>query len=145
MRIFTLTVFAFATFAATQLSLASETNPVSSSATHSFVKKKYSIKGGWNIGTIDGQTVINFDEGFRTKSGPDLKVYLSKSKLSELTNDKVESSSTKLSVLKANKGQQSYIIPAEIDLNEFQSVVIHCEAFSVLWGGFDIASNQTTP
>lgn len=105
----------------------------------SFVKKRYNIKGGWTLTEEDGQTLIKFDEDFKTKGGPDLKLYLSSKSLSELESPDVEASSLKFSVLKSNKGAQSYIIPADINLSDYKSVVIHCEAFSVLWGGFDIA------
>lgn len=105
---------------------------------YTFVKKRYHIKGQAEISKVDGQRVLALSDDFKTKSGPDLKVYLSKRSLSTLDGKSVESSSIKLSVLKSNRGAQSYIIPDDIELSEFQSVVIHCEAFSVLWGGFDL-------
>lgn len=108
----------------------------------SFVKKRYNIKGTWNVTEKDGQKVIEFNDDFKTKGGPDLKIYLSSNAISDLNSGDVEGTSLKLSVLKSNKGAQSYIIPAEVNLSDYKSVVIHCEAFSVLWGGFDIA---TTP
>jgi hypothetical protein len=67
-----------------------------------------------------------------------LKVYLSTLPIEDLTAATVNESSTRLSVLKSNKGAQSYTIPADIDLSEYQSVVIHCQAYTVLWGGFDL-------
>jgi len=109
-------------------------------APSSFVKKRYNIKGSWNVREQDGQTVIQFNDDFKTKGGPDLKIYLSSKTLSELDSGDVEDTSVKLSVLKSNKGAQSYILPADLNLSDYKSVVIHCEAFSVLWGGFDIAA-----
>lgn len=106
----------------------------------SFVKKRYNISGTWNVSEKDGQKTISFSDDFRTKGGPDLKVYLSSKIISELESGSVESSSKKISILKSNQGAQSYIIPADVNLSEYKSVVIHCEAFSVLWGGFDIAN-----
>jgi len=111
-------------------------------AESTFVKKRYNIKGTWNVSEQNGQKVIQFNDDFKTKGGPDLKLYLSSKTLSELESDDVESTSLKLSVLKSNRGAQSYIIPEDVTLSDYKSVVIHCEAFSVLWGGFDIA---TTP
>lgn len=107
-------------------------------ADHHFTKKRYSINGMWSVAQEDGQNVIHFNEDFKTKGGPDLKVYLSSNNLDNLDSGAVEASSVKLSVLKSNRGAQSYVIPADIDLTEYKSVVIHCEAFSVLWGGFDL-------
>ncbi|WP_051279732.1 DM13 domain-containing protein [Hellea balneolensis] len=110
-----------------------------SQAPATFVKKRYNIKGTWNVSEEDGQKIIRFSDDFKTKGGPDLKIYLSSSTISELDSGNVESTSQKLGILKSNRGAQSYIIPEDINLSEFKSVVIHCEAFSVLWGGFDIA------
>ena len=108
-------------------------------ATSNFIKKRYNIKGTWDVTQQDGQNIISFNDDFRTKGGPDLKLYLSSKTLAELESGDVEHTSVKLSVLKSNKGAQSYIVPKNVNLSDFKSVVIHCEAFSVLWGGFDIS------
>ena len=110
-------------------------------ATSNFVKKRYNIKGTWTVTETDGQKVIQFNDDFKTKGGPDLKIYLSSKPLTDLESGDVENTSLKLSVLKSNQGAQSYIIPNDVNLSDYKSVVIHCEAFSVLWGGFDIAEN----
>lgn len=111
----------------------------------SFVKKRYSINGGWDIAKQGNDTVIRFDEDFKTKSGPDLKVYLSKTDVANLDGKAVTQDAVKIAVLKSNRGQQSYIVPAGINLSDYKSVVIHCEAFEVLWGGFDIAAATSAP
>lgn len=103
-----------------------------------FVKKRYTIQGSAKIVTVDGQSRLLFSEDFKTKNGPDLKVYLSKRPLALLSAQDVDETAIRLSVLKSHKGKQSYTIPAEINLNEFESVVIQCEAYTVLWGGFDL-------
>jgi len=103
-----------------------------------FTKKRYSISGNWNLTSGCTEKTLSFAENFKTKGGPDLKVYLSPLSIEELDSGNVQGTSHKLSVLKSNKGAQSYIIPHDIDLNQYKSVVIHCEAFSVLWGGFDL-------
>lgn len=111
-------------------------------AASNFVKKRYNIKGKWKVTEQDGQKVVQFSDDFKTKGGPDLKLYLSSKSISELQSGDVESTSLKLSVLKSNQGAQSYIIPEDVNLSDYKSLVIHCEAFSVLWGGFDLAENQ---
>lgn len=115
---------------------------IEAAAASSFVKKRYNIKGSWSVAEKNGQKVIQFNDDFKTKGGPDLKLYLSSKSLSDLESGNVENTSVKLSVLKSNQGAQSYIIPADVNLSDYKSVVIHCEAFSVLWGGFDLAENQ---
>lgn len=109
-------------------------------STQPFVKKRYSIKGKWSLKTVDGKPQIVFSEDFKTKGGPDLKVYLSKKSIAELESGSVTEQSTRIAVLKSNKGAQSYSLPDDISLTDYKSVVIHCEAFSVLWGGFDLPS-----
>jgi len=29
-------------------------------------------------------------------------------------------------------------LPADIDINDYESLLIHCEAYSVFWGGANI-------
>lgn len=106
--------------------------------TGAFVKKRYSITGNWTIKTDGNQTLITFDDQFKTKGGPDLKLYLSPKDLNSLSSDTAEMGSVKIGVLKSNRGSQTYIVPDTIDLSDYKSLIIHCEAFSVLWGGFDL-------
>lgn len=103
-----------------------------------FTKKRYSISGNWSLSSGCAEKMITFSDDFKTKGGPDLKVYLSPLSMEELESGSVQGTSLKLSVLKSNKGAQSYSIPQDIDLSKYKSVVIHCEAFSVLWGGFNL-------
>jgi len=103
-----------------------------------FVKKRYTIHGSAEIETSDGITRIIFSDDFKTKNGPDLKVYLSKIPLTELSEKDVDDDALRVSVLKSHKGSQSYTLPANIVISEYKSVVIQCEAYAVLWGGFDL-------
>ena len=103
-----------------------------------FVKKRYTIEGSAKIETVDGQSLLVFSEDFRTKNGPDLKLYISKKPLAALSAQDVDEGAVRLSALKSNKGAQSYILPSDLDLTEYESIVIQCEAYTVLWGGFDL-------
>jgi len=101
----------------------------------SFVKKKYKIKGHWSVVQDNGRTLIRFSDDFKTKNGPDLKVFLSPQSVGEVTGETVLDGAVTLGVLKSNKGSQDYLLPKGVSLANFSSVLIHCEAFSVLWGG----------
>lgn len=103
-----------------------------------FVKKRYTIHGSAKVEQVDGETRLVFSEDFKTKSGPDLKLYLSKIPLSTLSAQDIDKSAVRLSVLKSHRGGQTYVVPADIDISEYESVVIQCEAYTVLWGGFDL-------
>ncbi len=105
--------------------------------THSgdWVDKKYSIKGSWEVVNRDGKSFLVLDQAFKTKNGPDLKIYLSTLTIDKVKGSNVDSSSIKISPLKSSRGAQEYEIPSDIDLAKYASVLIHCEAYSVLWGG----------
>jgi len=73
-------------------------------------------------------------ENFAVTNGPDLFVYLVKHP-NPSTSANVKADFVNLGKLKGNKGNQNYIIPADIDPSEYGSVVIWCRAFSVLFSG----------
>ncbi len=100
-----------------------------------WVNKQYKIKGGWEVVNKNNQTVIKFDSSFKTKSGPDLKIFLSKKNIGKVTGRTATQDAIMLSVLQSNSGAQEYVVPAGVNINDYQSLLIHCEAFSVLWGG----------
>ncbi|MEO1407848.1 MAG: DM13 domain-containing protein [Pseudomonadota bacterium] len=103
-----------------------------------FVKKKKRIRGAWQIeARADGNFIV-FNDEFRTSNGPDLKVFLSPTSISDVTGKTAVNGSVLVGVLKSNKGGQEYRIPAGVNLDDFESVLIHCEEFAVLWGGADL-------
>ena len=82
----------------------------------------------------DGNRVLRF-ENFRVTNGPDLKVWLTnvddpKADKRDIAKD---GNWVALGALKGNVGDQNYEIPAEVDLSEFNHVVIWCQAFGVLF------------
>lgn len=103
-----------------------------------FVKKKKKIRGTWQIeARADGNYIV-FDEAFRTSNGPDLKVFLSPTAIADVKGKTAVNGSVLVGLLKSNKGAQEYRIPAGVNLDDFESVLIHCEEFTVLWGGADL-------
>jgi len=101
----------------------------------SWTDKKYSVDGNWSIEKRGDQQVIVFDDSFNTKTGPDLKLFLSPASIDTVTGKNATEGSVLVSALKSNKGAQEYVIPADININDYQSLLIHCEQYSVLWGG----------
>jgi hypothetical protein len=71
-------------------------------------------------------------EEFDVTNGPDLHVILSKNPAPtnrvEVGNEYVD-----LGQLKGNQGNQNYVIPDYIDLLQYQSVVIYCVPFHVVF------------
>ncbi|MCC8245098.1 DM13 domain-containing protein [Saccharothrix luteola] len=82
----------------------------------------------------DGKRAVQF-EALDTSDGPDLHVYLS-DKPADSPEAAFDSGFTNLGKLKANRGNQVYEVPAEIDLSTVRSVVIWCKRFSE---GFGVA------
>lgn len=111
------------------------TASASISAAQNFTKKKYNIKGQWSVVQEGGKTIIRFSDDFKTKNGPDLKIFLSPQSVGEVTGKTALDGAVTLGRLKSNKGAQDYVVPKGVSLANFSSVLIHCEAFSVLWGG----------
>ena len=103
-----------------------------------WVKKGYEIRGAWSIAKNGEKTVLSFNDEFKTKSGPDLKVYLSTKSIDQIKGRDVVKSSVLVSPLKSAKGAQQYELPADVDIDDFSSVLIHCEAYAHLWGGADL-------
>lgn len=104
----------------------------------SFEKSKFKIKGDWQIVEENGQTIFRLSDDFKTKNGPDLKLFLSRKAVGDVTGKTATNDAVKLSVLRSNKGSQDYVIPADVDLSQFRSILIHCEAYSKLWGGANL-------
>jgi len=108
-----------------------------------WTKKQYKIKGDWELDVSGDQTIIRFSNKFKTKSGPDLKVFLSKKEVKDVTGRNATEDAVMVAVLKSNKGAQEYVLPANIDINDYESLLIHCEAYSVLWGGANFAHSAS--
>ena len=87
------------------------------------IAKVIPIEGGGNVLRLEDLIVTN---------GPDLYVYLS--------TDKSASDFVNLGRLKANIGNQNYQIPEGTDLAKYDTVLIWCRAFSVLFGSADLKS-----
>ncbi len=108
-------------------------------ASGAWTNKGYDIDGQWKIVARDGGRYIVFDDDFKTRSGPDLKVFLSSRPLASITGGTVVPSSVEIGPLKSHRGAQEYEIPARVDLDAYRSLVIHCKAYTHLWGGGEIA------
>ena len=102
-----------------------------------WVSKQYQVNGAWQIEKRDGQTVIKFSDDFQTNNGPDLKLFLTKNDISRVTGSNA-SGGVLISKLKNVNGYQEYVVPGNININDYASLVILCEKFSVLWGGTNI-------
>ena len=77
----------------------------------------------------DGSNFLRLED-FRSTNGPDLYVYLS--------TDKGNSDFVNLGRLKGNVGDQNYKILDGTDLSQYDTALIWCQAFSVLFGSAEL-------
>jgi hypothetical protein len=81
------------------------------------------------ISLEDGRKFIRF-ENFKVTNGPNLFVYLA--------TDKSASDFVNIGKLKANNGNQNYEVPDGTDLTKYDTVLVWCKAFSVLFGSAEL-------
>jgi Electron transfer DM13 len=81
----------------------------------------------------DGTNILRL-ESLRVTNGPDLYVYLSP--------DKAASDIVNVGKLKANNGNQNYDISEGTDLSKYDTVLIWCRPFSVLFGSAELNSQN---
>ena len=80
----------------------------------------------------DGRHVVRFED-FRTTNGPALVVYLSKHPAPRSASEVTDGGFVSLGKLKGNVGNQNYTVPSGTNISEYNSVVIWCELFDVLF------------
>jgi hypothetical protein len=80
---------------------------------------------------LDDASMVLRLENFRTTNGPDLYVYLA--------TDNSASNFVNLGSLKGNIGNQNYEIPEGTDFSRYDTVLIWCKAFSVLFGSAELS------
>ena len=98
-------------------------------------KQNKSISGNFEIVKKESGTYIVLSDDVKTKSAPDLKIFLSKKSLSSITGKNATKEAVLVSKLKKAKGGQSYKLPSTIQLKNYNSIIIHCEEYGIFWGG----------
>ena len=102
---------------------------------------KASLQGDWKIVKEGNALFIELDDNFKAKDGPDVKIFLSPTNASSITGKNATEGSVFIQQISDFEGNKRIQIPANVDLNQYQSLVFHCEAYSKLWG----SSALTTP
>ena len=83
----------------------------------------------------DGSRYLRLTD-FMTSNGPDVHVVLARGDDKNLGQEIVKSDfdDVELGRLKGNQGDQNYDLPASVDLQKYNAVVIYCERFHVIFG-----------
>jgi len=89
--------------------------------------KGYGTKGGVTITqNADGTHTVTLASNFSMKQAPDPQIGFG--------NNGRFTKGTNISLLKSNKGSQSFIVPANIDVSNFTEVYVYCVQYSVPLG-----------
>ena len=125
----------FSNTANTHLSASTATQASSISANvlaiGTFVGDSHPTSGNARIVEENGQRYLELDESFKSDAGPDLFVLLHEEAVPESYSD---SNYVNLGRVQRTVGAQRYAIPADVDLEAFQSAVIWCREFGVTFG-----------
>ncbi len=93
--------------------------------------------GMWYLDERSDGIYFMLSEGFETTNGPNLQVYLSKQKASDVdASDK--SADLHIATLKSYKGGQTYKLPKNLNLKEYKSLAIVCDTFHKVWAAGDL-------
>ena len=107
--------------------------PVTTFHGGAWLKKRTVAKGHYEIVRSNGEQMLELSGDFSTDPAPDLKVALSPVRAADTTNANAFRNALVLGELKDNRGAARFEIPRGTDVSDFQSVVIYCEAYSILW------------
>jgi len=89
--------------------------------------KGYGTKGGVTVtANDDGTHTVTLASNFSIKNAPDPQIGFG--------NNGKYTKGTNISLLKSNKGAQSFIVPANIDPDDFNEVYVYCVQYSVPLG-----------
>lgn len=108
-------------------------------ASGGFEGRAHPSSGVVKVITDGSETFLRFEDDFATDNGPDLNVYLSKAPITAESGE-FDDEFIDLGDLKGNIGSQNYEISSDIDLSEYQTVVIWCVRFGVAFGAAPLAA-----
>jgi len=86
-----------------------------------------------------GQYTLRWTD-FEVTNGPDLEIWLVAASDIKSSDDVKASEWLSLGQLKGNIGDQNYAIPADTEVSKYQSVVIWCQQFGVLFSPAKLAA-----
>jgi hypothetical protein len=81
----------------------------------------------------NGDRVLRLTD-FATSNGPDVRIVLVAAADANDNATVTQSATIELGQLKGNKGDQNYLLPSGVDLEQYRAVTIWCHRFSVNFG-----------
>jgi hypothetical protein len=89
----------------------------------------YPTQGRVDVVERDGQTYLEFSADFATVEGPDVQVILYGDRTVPIKL--ADTPYTRVAMLNSFSGAQSYAVPADVMLGDYQAVAIWCREFDV--------------
>ena len=86
----------------------------------------------------EDKQVLAFHKKFDAVTDAQLKLVLSKQKIRKIENNPTFVEPLSLGSIRANSGDQNYVLPASINLTDYKSLVLFNEAENLVIAGFDI-------
>ena len=80
----------------------------------------------------NGRHALRFEE-FNTSANTDLFVWLSEARRPKTTKQSVRAPHREFALLKSTLGDQNYLLPRNLDVERFRSIVIWCEPVSIVY------------
>jgi hypothetical protein len=99
----------------------------------SFQAAEHPTKGNARIIQEGGRNYLEFDQSFRSDSGPDLFVILYRDGTVPKSGIR-ESDYVNIAPLKSTSGSQRYLVPERVNLADYKSVAIWCRQFNATFG-----------
>lgn len=105
----------------------------------SFIDRSH-VGAGTAVVLSDGnQRFLRFEDDFAVDNGPDLNVYLVRGVDADGDAGQFDDDFIDLGDMKGNIGAQNYELGADVDLDEYDTVVIWCVRFGVAFNAADLA------
>ena len=102
-------------------------------------RNDYAVAGEATVHELpDGSRTLRF-ENFEADNGPDLHVYLTSASSAD-PDAVIDQDIVDLGVLTGNIGNQNYTIPADVDLERYDTVLIWCLRFTAGFGTADLVA-----
>ncbi len=103
-----------------------------------FIDRIHSGEGTAVVLTDGTERFLRFEEDFAIDNGPDLNVYLVADVDADGDAGLFDDDFIDLGDLKGNIGSQNYELPADVDLERYDTVVIWCVRFGVAFNAADL-------
>ena len=95
---------------------------------------KPALQGDWKIVSEDDRLFIELADNFKAKEGPDVKIFLSPLSADQITGKNATEGSVFIHQIDVFENSSRIEISDNVNLDNYQTLVFHCEEYSKLWG-----------